>query len=77
DLPGLKSRLVPVMKGGKRLEAPRGLEIIRSYTADQFSHLPPRLRALRDVAPYAVHESEALQKLQRRLVQEHRRSGNG
>jgi nicotinate phosphoribosyltransferase len=68
---GFSPLLVPVMRGGQRLVASKELDKIREYTASQLAGLPSPLRALRGTAPYRVRQSDALNALQERLVDEH------
>jgi nicotinate phosphoribosyltransferase len=63
--------LQPVMRGGKALVPPPGLDAIRAHAADQLRRLPPRLRQL-ESAPYPVRVSEGLVRLARECD---RRSG--
>ncbi|MFN4219093.1 MAG: nicotinate phosphoribosyltransferase [Candidatus Bipolaricaulia bacterium] len=65
-LPG-RPLLVPVMRGGERLEQ-RDLEAIRRYAHEQIERLPERIRALAPAQPpYPVELSPALQKLHQEL----------
>jgi nicotinate phosphoribosyltransferase len=61
-LPG-EPLLVPVMRSGKRVAPPEPLDRIRQRVADQLVGLPPALRALDAVPPYAVTVSPALRAL--------------
>jgi nicotinate phosphoribosyltransferase len=56
--------LVPVMRNGKRLDAPESLAAIRERAASQLAKLPARLRALESAATqYRVEIAPALRKL--------------
>jgi nicotinate phosphoribosyltransferase len=56
--------LVPVMRGGKRVQPPESLATLRNRTAQQLAKLPPRLKTLEVAAdPYRVEVSAALHKL--------------
>jgi nicotinate phosphoribosyltransferase len=70
ELSGMEPLLIPVMKGGKRVEESRRLEEIRNHASSQLSRLPAALKMLKGSAPYTVRRSEALQALQSRLVDE-------
>ena len=70
-LEGMEPLLVPVMKGGERIARPMRLEKIRKHAAESLSRLPSSLRALRDVTPYPVHQSESVRGLQSKLVEAH------
>ena len=70
-LDGMEPLLVPVMKRGERIARPMRLEKIREYAAESLSRLPSSLRALRDVSPYPVHQSESVRGLQSKLVEAH------
>jgi nicotinate phosphoribosyltransferase len=54
------SLLVPVMKEGRRTDAPRGVREIRDFAAAQINALHPELRRLRNPARYWVGLSERL-----------------
>jgi nicotinate phosphoribosyltransferase len=59
-----KPLLVPVMRNGRRLHAPEGLQAIRERAAGQLVKLPEQLRALESAAiPYCVEIAPALRKL--------------
>jgi nicotinate phosphoribosyltransferase len=70
---GMTPLLSPVMEGGKRLAKPKRLADIREYAAENLSKLPPALKALEGTQPYPVRLSQAVQKLQSRVVEEHGR----
>jgi len=56
--------LVPVMRSGRRLDAPESLAAMRERAAAQLAKLPERLRALESAAsPYRVEIALALRKL--------------
>ena len=56
--------LVPVMRKGRRLNAPESLPAIRERAAGQLAKLPERLRTLEPAAsPYRVEIAAALRKL--------------
>jgi nicotinate phosphoribosyltransferase len=59
--------LVPVMRGGRRLDTLSGLTAARTYAAAQLRMLPEPLRALEDAPPYPVTISGELQALAARL----------
>jgi nicotinate phosphoribosyltransferase len=59
--------LVPVMRGGCRLDTLSGLTAARTYAAAQLRMLPEPLRALEDAPPYPVTISGELQALAARL----------
>jgi nicotinate phosphoribosyltransferase len=59
--------LVPVMRGGRRLDTLSGLTAARTYAAAQLRLLPEPLRALEDAPPYPVTISGELQALAARL----------
>jgi nicotinate phosphoribosyltransferase len=63
DRPG-EPLLVPVMRNGRRLHAPEGLQAIRERAAGQLAKLPEWLRMLESAAsPYRVEIASALRKL--------------
>jgi nicotinate phosphoribosyltransferase len=62
-----KALLVPVMRGGKRLEGPQPLSILRTYTATQLEQLPEKLRTLDNSIPLEVNISTSLRECVRTL----------
>lgn len=59
--------LVPLMRGGRRLDTLAGLRAAREHAAAQLCTLPQPLRALEDAPPYPVEISGELQALAARL----------
>jgi nicotinate phosphoribosyltransferase len=56
--------LVPVMRGGKRLQPRESMDVLRQRASDQLSHLPPGLKSLEAAgAPYPVEISADLRRL--------------
>ena len=55
--------LVPVMRGGRRLEPPPTLQAIRYHAAENLSRLPGPLRRLQDAFEYRVEIAPALHEL--------------
>lgn len=67
QLPG-RPLLIPVMRGGERLEH-RDLEAIRRYAREQIARLPERIRALAPAQPpYPVELSPALRQRYHELM---------
>ncbi len=84
DLIGLREErregepaLVPVMKGGRRLQARESLFEARERFREAFESLDDSHKALKEPAEFPVGLSEELQKLQRRVVQETRKKELG
>src|SRR5262249_50485536 len=61
----LQLRLVPVMRGGRRINPPDSLEIIRARCRAEIDRVPEEVKRLRAAQPYAVALSTALQHQQR------------
>jgi len=55
--------ILPVMRNGKRVQAPETLTDIRRRAAEQLQKLPRRLRELEDASPYPVTVAPALREL--------------
>jgi nicotinate phosphoribosyltransferase len=56
--------LVPVMRGGKRLQPRESMDVLRRRASNQLSHLPPELKSLEAAgAPYPVEISADLRRL--------------
>jgi len=55
--------LIPVMRGGRRLEAPATLQAIRAHAAENLSRLPGPLRRLQEDFSYRVEIAPALHEL--------------
>jgi nicotinate phosphoribosyltransferase len=55
--------ILPMMRNGKRVQAPETLEDIRRRAAEQLQRLPHRLRELEDAPPYPVTVAPALREL--------------
>lgn len=55
--------LEPVMRGGRRLEAPPALEELQGRAQERLARLPERYRRFRDPAAYPVRTSPALEEL--------------
>jgi nicotinate phosphoribosyltransferase len=55
--------LRPVMREGRRVDAPPTLSAIRGYAAQQLASLPDRLRSLGPAPPYEVAIASALREL--------------
>jgi nicotinate phosphoribosyltransferase len=55
--------LKPVMRGGKRIQAPESLSQIRERVKSQIDALPARLRAIKPAEPYPVEISPSLRAL--------------
>jgi nicotinate phosphoribosyltransferase len=62
DWPG-RPLLVPVMRGGRRLEPRETLARARGRASDQLATLPDALRGLDVRAPYAVEVTESVKAL--------------
>ena len=57
---GTRALLIPVMRGGKRLEKSQPLSELRKYTATQLEQLPEGLRSLDSCAPFEATVSTSL-----------------
>ncbi|SDI53109.1 nicotinate phosphoribosyltransferase [Pseudomonas panipatensis] len=57
--------IVPVMRGGRRLQASPSLEQVRAYVRGQVASLPPALRRLPAAEAYPVQVAPALEALAR------------
>ncbi|MGH9462574.1 MAG: nicotinate phosphoribosyltransferase, partial [Vicinamibacteria bacterium] len=68
-LDGMDPLLSPVMKQGKTIADRPSLEQIREHASRNLARLPTSLRALREVRPYPVQQSEAVRGLQSKLVE--------
>lgn len=66
-------RLVPVMRGGRRLDPAEPLDETRRRTASQLETLPNELRALESRGSYPVIISDALRRLAAGLDAAHSR----
>jgi nicotinate phosphoribosyltransferase len=55
--------ILPVMRNGKRVQAPETLTDIRRRATEQFQRMPRRLRELEDASPYPVTVAPALREL--------------
>ena len=60
--------IVPVMRGGQRLNGREPLAQAQRRCATGLARLPPAARALRGLAPVPVHASEQLQRLKDQLT---------
>ena len=54
--------ILPVVRAGKRVEAPPSLAAIRAHAAENLARLPEPLRRL-ELQPYPVSVSSALKRL--------------
>jgi nicotinate phosphoribosyltransferase len=73
SMDGLTPLLMPFVKQGETIVASKELDEIRGYAASQLRSLPSSLKTLHGTAPYPVRQSDALRKLQDRLVDDHAR----
>ncbi len=72
--PGHEPLLVPVMRGGQRLDAPEPLAAAQRRCRADLAWLPPAARALRDPEPVPVRISEQLTTLQEQVASDLRRA---